>query len=347
MAYTTIDDPEAYFQTLLYSGNDSSSRALTNDGNSDLQPDLVWIKERSSTSGHKVLDSVRGGGLALTANTTAGDESFAFLSSFDSDGFTIGTSDGSTNASGDTYVAWQWKESATAGFDIVTYTGNGTDDTDISHNLSATPKMIIIKNRDAADAWQVYHAANTTSPETDYLVLDTNAVTADAADRWSDEAPTSSVFTLGDADEVNTDTEDYIAYCFADVQGYSKIGSYTGNGSTDGTFVYTGFRPAFILHKRTDSITRANWLLFDNKRGGSGNYGSGRDPLSPDNSGNEADWTGRDWIDLLSNGFKFRGEHPSPAHSTNYGHDDGGTYVFIAFAEAPFVNSNGVPCNAR
>ena len=346
MAYTTIDNPELYMQVKLYSGN-SDTQAITFDGSENMQPDMMWFKGRNFADDHTVIDSVRGITQAVYPDTTGAETTQShYMTAIGSDGFTLDDS-GIMNRTDRTYVAWCWKESATAGFDIVTYTGNGTDDTDISHNLSATPKMIIIKNRDAADAWQVYHAANTTSPETDYLVLDTNAVTADAADRWSDEAPTSSVFTLGDADEVNTDTEDYIAYCFADVQGYSKIGSYTGNGSTDGTFVYTGFRPAFILHKRTDSITRANWLLFDNKRGGSGNYGSGRDPLSPDNSGNEADWTGRDWIDLLSNGFKFRGEHPSPAHSTNYGHDDGGTYVFIAFAEAPFVNSNGVPCNAR
>jgi len=209
MAYTAIDNPELYFQVQLYTGN-GGTQSITLDGDEDMQPDLVWIKERNNAKDHQIADAVRGAGKVLESNETSADISASNLvTAFNSDGFSLGDHN-ELNDSSDTYVAWNWKESATAGFDIVAYTGNGTDDTDISHNLSATPKMIIVKNRDAADAWQVYHGANTAAPETDYLVLNTSAATADAADRWSDEAPTSSVFTLGDGAEVNTNTEDFI-----------------------------------------------------------------------------------------------------------------------------------------
>ncbi len=225
MAYTTIDDPEAYFQVKLYTG-DGSTPSITLDGDTDMQPDMVWIKNRDEADSYCLFDALRGATEVIHTDvpdteTTDGDT----LTSFDSDGFTLGA-DVKVNTDTEAYVAWCWKESATAGFDIVSYTGNGTDDTDISHNLSATPKLIIIKNRDADDDWQVYHAGNTSSPETDYLALNELDATADNVDRWSDEAPTSSVFTLGDGDEVNTNTENYIAYCFAEKQGYSKFGSY-------------------------------------------------------------------------------------------------------------------------
>ena len=339
--YTQIDNPELFYQTKLYTGDGNSTQAITLDGDEDMQPDLVWIKNRTDAHYHNLNDSVRGVGAAtvLRTNSNAAESGTSgHVSVIGSDGFTVaeGSSDAEeVNTSSDTYVAWCWKESATSGVDIVSYTGNGTDDTDISHNLSAVPKMIIVKNRDAADAWQVYHGANTSAPETDYMVLDTTAATADAADRWSDEAPTSSVFTLGDGAEVNTNTENYIAYCFAEKQGFSKFGSYTGNGNADGTFVYTGFRPAFIMLKNSNT---GNWPnIWDSKRE---TFNPNSNLLYPNNNSAEGDGAPNWVIDMLSNGFKARS-------SNNEANGSGNTICYMAFAEAPFVNSNGVPCNAR
>ena len=334
MAYTTIDNPELYFQVKLYTGN-GSTQSITLDGDENMQPDFVWIKARDQTDEHCLFDTLRGATEVISSDATTAETTDAdTLTSFDSDGFALGA-DVKVNTDTEAYVAWCWKESATAGFDIVSYTGNGTDDTDISHNLSATPKMIIIKNRDAADAWQVYHAANTSSPETDYLVLDTSAATADAADRWSDEAPTSSVFTLGDADEVNTDTEDYIAYCFAEKQGFSKFGSYAGNANANGVFIYTGFKPAFFICKRADATVVNSWNIFDNKRN---TYNETSCFLEADTT--DAEDCASGGIDFLSNGIKIKTASARFNQSSS-------SYVYIAFAEAPFVNSNGVPCNAR
>ena len=330
-AYTTVDNPELYFQTVLWTGNAITDTAITGVG---FQPDMTWIKERSQVRSHVLFDVVRGATVQLNPNDSASDATVAeSLQSFDADGFTVGT-ETSVNQSGETYVAWCWKETADAGFDIVSYTGNGTDDTDISHNLSAVPKMIIVKNRDATDDWQIYHGANTSAPETDYMVLNESDATADNADRWSDEAPTSSVFTLGDADEVNTDTENYIAYCFAEKQGFSKFGSYVGaNSGADGPFIYTGFKPAFILIKNTTSA--ANWHIRDNKRS---TYNPSINFLMPDSY--VAEVTAGEAIDILSNGFKIKANGLKVQ-------DSGNVYIYMAFAEAPFVNSNGVPCNAR
>ena len=342
MAYTTIDDPEAYFQVKIYTGDGtaigSGGLALTLDGDTDMQPDLIWIKCRSNNDAHAGYDAVRGTNKRIGINEPDAESSQTEgLATFGSDGFTVGSLNAS-NGSSRTYVAWCWKESAVSGMDIVAYTGNGTDDTDISHNLSAVPKMIIVKNRDAADAWQVYHGANTAAPETDYLVLNTNAVTVDAADRWSDEAPTSSVFTLGDADEVNTNTEDYIAYLFAEKQGFSKFGTYVGTNNADGTFVYTGFRPAFIMTKSTSTGAddAYSWAMFDNKRS---SYNIERAMLKANIANVEVDNNSNADVDFLSNGFKPKAS-PNETNGAN-------TYIYMAFAEAPFVNSNGVPCNAR
>ena len=333
--YTTIDDPSAYFKVQLYTGDGSADHAITfDDTDTDMQPDLVVIRQRDATVGGNCwFDSVRGATKLLLSNTDAVETTDAdTLDSFASDGFQV-DADTKVNDNTKLYASWNWKESATAGFDIVSYTGNGTDDTDISHNLSAVPKMILVKNRDAGDAWQIYHGANTSSPETDYLDFgNPSPATVDAADRWSDEAPTSSVFTLGDGAEVNTDTENYIAYCFAEKQGYSKFGGYEGNADADGIFVYTGFRPAFVLSKSIDSTH--DWQLWDNKRSG---YNEDNDMVVPSNTDAENAST---FVDLLSNGFKWR-------TSTAAGPNVVETYIYMAFAEAPFVNSNGVPCNAR
>jgi hypothetical protein len=339
MAYTAIDDPELYFQTVLYTGNETS-RSITLDGDEDMQPDMVWIKSRGDTKQHNVYDSVRGATKVIFTDGNMVEETRADrLTSFNSDGFSLGD-DIYVNANSINFAAWCWKESATAGFDIVGYTGNGTDDTDISHNLSAVPKVIIVKNRDATDAWQVYHGANTSAPETDYMVLNTATATADAADRWSDEAPTSSVFTLGDGAEVNTNTENYIAYCFAEKQGFSKFGTLDSINSDNGAFSYCGFKPALVILKSIDTTDGwSNWLMFDNKRN---TYNLTDLELAANATAAENDG-GANYaqIDLLSNGFKIRRDA-----NWGYGKADE-TLIFMAFAEAPFVNSNGVPCNAR
>ena len=329
--YTTIDDPEAYFQVKLYTG-DGSTPAITLDGDTDMQPDLVWLKQRSgSASSHKLYDAVRGTTKYLAANNTGAEGTESGVTAFGSDGFTLGSAAG-TNANTETYVAWCWKESATAGFDILTYEGNGSART-ISHSLSAVPKFYVTKDRSATANWAVYHAGNTSAPETDFLILNTNAATADNAAIWNDTAPTSSVFSVGTDNDVNDDGDSFIAYLFADVQGYSKFGKYTGNGNADGPFVYLGFRPAWFMQKNTTDAAD-NWHIFDTKR----------DPFNSTDemlfaNANSAEATGNA-IDFVSNGVKIR-------NTSNGMNGSGDNYVYAAFAEAPFVNSNGVPCNAR
>ena len=333
-AYTAIDDPSAYFQTKLYTGT-GNSHAITLDGNSDLQPDWVWIKCRDDSHNHQVFDSVRGVHIRMRTDTNGAETtSSESLKSFNTDGFTLGTqANVNAAASGDnSFVAWNWKETADAGFDIVSYTGNGSART-ISHSLSAVPDMMIVKNRDEAEEWTVYHAGNTSAPATDYLALNTNGATTDSNTRWNDTAPTSSVFTVGTSDVVNKNTVKYIAYLFAEKQGYSKIGSYTGNGSsTDGAFVHTGFKPAWIMFKSTSAT--GFWEIHDNKRDP---FNVSKLRLFPNSSNAEAT---EDYVDFVSNGFKFR------TNDAN-GNTDGTSYIYLAFAEEPFVSSTGIPATAR
>ena len=350
MAYTTIDDPSAYFQTALYTGTGSGQQVI-NDGNSDLQPDWIWVKRRDSLGYHQIIDSSRGGTKRLWTNDTGAEGTQNNVASFDSDGFTAGNESDITPAS-TSQVAWQWKANGgttasntdgsitstvqantTAGFSIVTYTGNDTGGATIGHGLGSTPNVIIVKVRSAVDPWSVYHSANTSAPETDYLVLDSTAATADHSNRWQDTAPTSTLITLGASGTVNGNGLTYVAYCFAEKQGYSKFGSYTGNGNADGTFIYTGFAPAWVMIKRTD--TAKNWYIFDNKRPG---YNVINRLIAPNLNSAEVD--GSEKIDLLSNGFKLRQDF---SHTNT----DGGTFIYVAFASSPFVSSEGVPTTAR
>ena len=349
MAYTTINKGSDYFNTILYTGT-GASNAITGVG---FKPDWVWLKNRNSTEWHSLFDAVRGPLLNIRTNSTNAEISATgTLTSFNSDGFSLGTDPDSygVNTNTNTYVSWNWlganttasntsgtitstvSANTTAGFSIVSYTGTGSAGATIGHGLGAVPRMIIVKNRDAADAWQVYHAANTANPETDYLVLNTDAATADNINRWNDTLPTSTLFSIGDGVEVNTNTEDYIAYCFAEVKGYSKFSSYTGNGSTNGTFIYTGFSPAFVMFKRTDSTS--GWGMYDNKREP---FNLNDTRLLANTSG--ADDTSADnGIDFLSNGFKWR---------TASGWNASASYIYMAFAENPFVTSGGIPTTAR
>ena len=357
MAYTTIDDGSAYFQTKLYTGT-GSSNSVTNDGNSDLQPDWVWINERDGTGQHGSFDSSRGVQKELKIDE-AGTESTAAQSvtAFNSDGFTVGTA-GDYNGSSNEQVAWQWKVNGgtrttfsesganagggyqvntTAGISIIDYTGTGSSGATITHGLGAVPKFYVVKGRSIGDSWTSYHAHNTSAPETDMLKLDENSATQDNVVFFNDTAPTSSVFTVDGGNgesKVNQDGETYIAYCFTEIQGYSKFGKYTGNNSADGTFVYTGFKPAFIMIKRTDSS--GSWVINDSTR-------------NPTNQANNTLVPDETWVestndyyamDILSNGFKLRKNSPEINGSST-------TQVYMAFAEHPFVSSEGVPCTAR
>jgi hypothetical protein len=358
MAYTTIDDPSAHFHVNLHTGDGEDSLAITNDANAgDFSPDWLWIKNRTSGGGtgpNYVLDTTRGNTKDVnTDNAEAEHTNATTCLSFDIDGFSVGSA-GVVNNDTDSFLAWQWKANggsrttnaedgnnpaggyqanATAGFSIVDYVGTGAAGT-MAHGLGAVPSLIMVKNRDVADAWAVYHSANTSTPETDYLVLNETDETADDATYWNDTAPTSSVFTVNTAHNVNADGENYIAYCFTEIQGYSKFGSYTGNASTDGTFVYLGFKPAWLLIKRTSGS--GNWVLMDTKRD---THNVSFKAFNADASYAEESSAYYN-MDLLSNGVKFRNLNAE----TN---GDGTTHVYAAFAESPFVTSGGVPCTAR
>jgi len=331
-------DPKNHFNTVLWTGN-ATARSITGVG---FKPDFLWIKNRAAAENHSIFDVVRGVDLRIFSDTNdADDDRGAFgLRTFDSDGFTIGTG-GELNGNTQAIVAWCWKAgnantafsesgnnpagthraNVAAGFSIVSYTGTGAAGT-VAHGLSAAPELMLIKNRDVADAWAVYYGDNT-----DYMVLDTNAATADAATYWNDTSPTSSVFTVNTAHSVNADGEKYIAYCWHSVKGFSKIGTYKGNNNASGPFVFTGFRPAFVLLK---SISSNSWVIIDSKRD---THNQSLKRLYADS--NEAEYTDTDdtIIDIVSNGFKHR---LAGANANG----DADTIVYLAFAETPIKYSN-------
>ena len=357
MAYTTIDDGSEYFTTTLYTGN-GSSIDVTNSANSgNFAPDWLWIKERSATSSHIIFDTNRpvSGGFAkhVHANENAaesGDSSE--LTAFGSNGFSYG-SDGKGNQSSQTYVAWQWKANGgtttsggsddtvstsahqantTAGFSIVTYSGTGTTGHTVAHGLGVAPEVIILKALNKSQNWRVFHH-KTASDGTKRLILDQTNAQEDAA-FLNDTAPSSTVFTLGASDDAwNASDGTYVAYCFAPIQGYSKFGSYTGNGNADGAFVYTGFKPAWLMVKKSVGNARA-WVIHDNKRDIDNPTASRLDANLSDAEQSSGHF------DFLSNGFKCR----STEGATN---QDTHTFVYFAFAEHPFVSSKGVPVTAR
>jgi hypothetical protein len=329
MAYTTIDNPELYFQIKTYSGA-GGSQAQTLDGSEDMAPNMVWIKCRDQAENHGIYDTVRGATELLVPHFTAAETTLSTgLTAFGSDGFTVAGS-GTTGYSGQIYVAWCWKESATSGFDIIEFTGNATA-RNISHNLSAIPEVIIIKNHSSSSSyWTSYHKPVGNTGE---LYLNTTDAAGGSVAAWNSTTPDSSNFRLGANTGVNGDGNTIIAYVWAPIQGFSKFGSYTGNGDADGAFVYTGFRPAFILMKRTDAA--ANWTMWDSKREG---YNSTNDEIYANTTA--AEGSGNVYINLLSNGFKW-------LQTDGMVNASGGNYIYMAFAEAPFVNSEGVPCNAR
>ena len=329
-----ITDPSEYYQTgPEYAGN-ASTQTITFDGNADMQPDIVWIKATDGgTKDHVLTNSVRGTGYNTVVNLTlAEDAATDVVTAFNSDGFALGDASelfkGSTNSSSINYVSWNWKESATAGMDIVTWTGNATNRT-ISHSLGVVPNLMIVRGTSARD-WMVYHSEMSSAPETDYMRLDSSAAIADESTIWNDTAPTSSVFSVGTGNGVNADTETYIGYLFANVEGFSKFGSYTGNNNSDGPFLNCGFKPNFLIVKKTAS---GNWMLSDTRRNP---YNPAASLLFP--STDDPNTTGTDYIDFLSNGCKFR-------HTG--GLNGAADYIFIAFAENPFGGSGIAPTTAR
>ena len=356
-AYTTIDDPSAFFKVQLYTGNGSANHAITfDDTDTDMQPDFVWIKNRDQTDSHCLFDSVRGATKVLNSDTNALETTDAdTLDSFTSDGFQV-DADVKVNTNTEDYMSWNWKAgttsgittnaatditpsgysfNATSGFSIIEYTGNTDATTQLPHGLGAVPHFFMVKNVSHADNWYVYHHKNTAAPETDYLHINLTNATYDADGIWGDTAPDSVNITLGTDPGVNDSGRENIAYLWTQKQGFSKFGGYTVNGNADGTFVYLGFRPAFLIIKYSSGAD--SWMLMDNKRLG---YNPETRQFFADGTNAEYTGTNADWCDLLSNGFKIR--------DTDAGRNaSGGSYVYIAFAEAPFVNSNGVPCNAR
>ena len=331
--YTTIDNPELYFQVKLYSGT-GSAQSITLDGSENMQPDLVWLKRRDGTGAHRLCDAVRGATKLLQASAGDAEQTDSdTLTSFDSDGFTLGadSSDYKINQSGQTMVAWNWKESATAGFDIVSYTGTGSS-TDVSHSLSAVPELIFTKERSGTQWWFVYSANAGAGAQKALHLNESQAVSSQAT--AYDATPTSSVINYGADGGVNGSSDTYIAYLFRSIQGFSKVtGFYIANGNVNGPYVHLGFTPAFVIFKKLNGAS--DWQVVDDKRVGHNpdqNYFNANASL--------AEQTG-DIIDLVSNGFKIRGDNSKGWNKS------GDHYLYIAFAKAPFVNSKGVPCNAR
>ena len=348
MAYTNIDDPSAHFQAKGYAGNSVDNTAITNDGNSDLQPDLIWFARYDTPADKFLLNSSTGvTKFLISSGTSAEGTSTSLLKSFDTNGFSVGTNS-NTNSSSSNYVAWQWKANGgttssntdgsvtstvqvnqDAGFSIVTYTvGIAGGNHSVGHGLGVAPDFIVIKCRGTAQDWLVYHSSLGSG---NYIKLNTTAGSVAYADSFGDGV-TSSVFGYNYAGTTIAN-QPYIAYCFAEKQGYSKFGSYVGNGNDNGPFIYTGFKPAFVLTKGTNA---SQWRLYDSARSPN-NVNINR--LFPYTNSAEATDTDAG-IDMLSNGFKIRGSGGDYNAS-------GTTYIYMAFADNPLVTSTGIPTTAR
>jgi hypothetical protein len=330
---------DQYMNAVTYTGNGSTQTI----GGYSFSPDFVWVKERSSTSGNVLFDIIRGATNYLESNTTGAEAADAStLTSFNSNGFSVGSS-GAMNQSSQTYVGWAWDANGTAvsntagsitssvsanttsGFSVVTYTGTGTAAT-IGHGLSSTPRMIIVKRRNSTSNWAVYHR-NAGSDAIGFLNT-SDAFSSPDASYWNATGPTSSVFSIGTNAAVNASGGTYVAYCFAEVAGYSSINRYTGNGSTDGTFVYTGFRPRYIMIKNRDAAG-LDWYLLDTARNPYNQLGNWLIT-----NGNRSEGTTTELaIDFLSNGFKLR-------NTGAWYNANGNAYMYMAFAEMPTKYAN-------
>ena len=342
-----INKPGLHFNTKVYTGN-GGTNAITGIG---FQPDWVWIKSRGDTSNHRMYDAVRGGTKTLYSNlnNAEGTNSDA-ITSFDTDGFTLGAN-AQSNGNGLSLVAWNWKANggttssnsdgtitsnvtvnSTAGFSIVKFTGTGSNAT-VGHGLGVTPACVIIKCTNDAQNWRVYHQGmDATAPEDYALILNNTTARDNDNTAFNDTAPTSTTFSIGTSATINQNGNIMIAYCFAEKKGFSKFGSYTGNGNTDGTFVYTGFRPAFVIQREAGN-TR-DWTMIDNKRSTTNVMD---DRLVPNEDSAEVT---NNLTDFLSNGFKNRGNQTNTNGSS-------GSYIYMAWAENPLVGTNNVPGVAR
>jgi len=357
MAYTNIDDPSAYFQTALYTGT-GSNNAITNDGNSDMQPDYIWFKTRSNAAGFLNIDSTRGVD-SLISSSQADPvfvESNNDLESFNSNGFTVGTgSSGRINTNTRTYVAWQWKANGgttstntdgdidstvqantDAGFSIITYTASGTTNHTIGHGLGVAPDIAIFKRRDVRTGnWDVQHNAGNPGAVTVAYRHTLNLTEGTATNVLSSFSSTTLGLSTGGDAQKNISGSTYVCYAFKAIPGYSAFGSYYGNASTNGEFVYLGFKPAMVIFKVL-SDPNYGWSIMDNKRSP---VNLMDDNLYANNDAAEA--TNANKCDFLSNGFKLRGStYPANAGGTN-------TFAYFAWAENPFVTSTGIPATAR
>ena len=345
-----IDKPNEYFNTKLYTGN-GSTQAVTGVG---FQPDWTWIKCRNDAQEPRLVDSVRGTTKYLDASLSIAELTDTnILTSFDTDGFTLGD-DAISNLNGNTHVAWNWKAGTTtgiatngdttitpssysfnqtSGFSVLKYTGNGTSGAGVAHGLNAKPQFFIVKRLDATSDWQVYfQPVLNVSNATKYLVLDGNNEEVVNINKWNGYQPDATNFYLGNDGQTNTSGSDYIGYVFANKAGYSKFGSFTGNGNTDGTFVYLGFKPSFLLIKNASASE--SWTMLDTKR----DINPNAKVLWPND--NYAEYDETQGVDFLSNGFKIR-------ESATGFNGSGNTIIYMAFAENPLVGTNGVPATAR
>ena len=346
MAYASITKPSLYFNTKLWTGTGSNGNAISGVG---FAPDLVWVKNRSETFDNVLFDRVRGDNKHVESNNNSVEENEANTLAFGSDGYSVGTN--TLNKSGNNIVGWNWKANGTgssntagsinttytsvnttAGISISTYTGTGSTGT-IGHGLGAIPNTIWVKKTSAADDWFIWHTALGAQGKINFN--NTSAVQNNTG-YWNNTLPTNQVFSVTSNGANNASGNIYVAYCFTDIKGYSKFGTYTGNGNANGAFVYTGFKPAWILIKTTD-LAGNNWQMYDNKREG---YNSQNDLLRANVT--DAEGNGTDPIDILSNGFKMY----NTAGSAN---QSGGTYIYMAFAEEPLVANVGasIPATAR
>jgi len=330
--------PSEHFNTVLYTGTGNASRTISGAG---FAPDLLWGKIRSTANNHFWFDTLRGANRLISNSSGAEADYSTWFSTLTSDGFTTGTTNAnSMNQLNATFVSWFWKANGSgssntngsinstvsantdAGFSIVSYTGTGSNAT-VGHGLSKAPEMIIVKRRSAVDGWGVYHSGVGATKVTN---LDESGASYTYSTGWNNTAPTSSVFSVGTWGGSNASSSTYIAYAFHSVDGYSKVGSYVGNGNADGTFVYTGFRPAYVMIKNATS-SGTHWLIWDKNRSG---YNDDNTPLYGDLNNGEG--TGGS-VDLTSNGFKLR-------TTSSLRNESGSTIIYIAFAETPFKYSN-------
>ena len=346
MAYISFQ-PKDHFNTKLYTGT-GAENAVTGIG---FTPSFTWLKNIATTNHHTLFDAVRGANKVIYSNLDAIQYTVTQeLKSFDSDGFTVGT-EASANGSGNGIASWNWKANGqgssntdgsinttytsantTSGFSIVKYTGTGSNAT-VGHGLGSVPKMIIVKCLDQNYWWFTYHIGM--GNDRHITLNTTNAQSGTSSVYWNNTTPTSSVFSIGTDTGVNQSGQDYIAYCFAEKKGFSAMGSYVGNGSTDGSFIYTnGMKPAWFLVKKS-SASGEDWAIYDNKRN---TFNEVDEALFP--SASTAETNVGDGIDFLSNGIKIR-------DSGGELNTSGATYIYMAFAESPIVSSNGVPATAR